>query len=251
MPKYHILNGDCLADQLKQTVLQDAYIICRECLIDGQVNATNITDFWNIRATFVVDTYKASTDDYYRKVVDELGKINSIPDDSEVCLWFENDLFCQVNMWFILSMLSNRTKIKLYRIFPISDNNNDLWKGFGIANTEMLERAYLSKILLNSSDINLGKQLWMAYQNADFEQLKELSKNQSACFQYLVEVCQAHIDRFPNDDTLGRPQRVIKEIIETKSKNFMEVFSEFSIREGIYGLGDLQVKCIYDSLIDG
>lgn len=116
-------------------------------------------------------------------------------------------------MWFILSIRANRPKIKLYRIFTILNNNHDLWKGFGIANTEMLERAYSSKILFNSSNVSLGKQLWMAYQKADFEQLKELSKIQSDCFQYLAAVCQAHIDRFPNDDTLGKPQRVVKEIM--------------------------------------
>ena len=76
--------------------------------------------------------------------------------------------------------------------------------------------------------------------------MNELSKKQSDCFEYLEGVCQAHIDRFPSDKTLGRPDKVVKEIIDTNSTEFQVVFSEFSDREGIYGFGDLQVKNIYD-----
>ena len=149
-------------------------------------------------------------------------------------------------MWFVLSLLSDQPNLKLYRIFPVIENIVDTWKGFGISNTEKLEQAYSSKVQFKPKDIELGKHLWAAYQNGDLKKLKELSKEHSDCFEYLEEVCQAHIDRFPLDKTLGRPDKVIKEIIENKSKEFQTVFSEFSYREGIYGFGDLQIKNIYD-----
>jgi hypothetical protein len=246
MTTYHILNGDCLADQLRQTKINQDFIVCRECLIDGNVFADNIADFWTTRAKFIADTYKVSTEEYFSKTVSEFEKLNNLPDNSEVCLWFENDLFCQTNMWFVISMLANHPTLKIFRIFPIIENNADTWKGFGIANAEKLERAYHSKIQLTLKDIELGKNLWTAYQNGDLNKLNELSKKQSDCFEYLEEVCQAHIDRFPSDKTLGRPDKVVKEIIDTNSTEFQVVFSEFSDREGIYGFGDLQVKNIYD-----
>ena len=37
--------------------------------------------------------------------------------------------------------------------------------------------------------------------------------------------------------------------METKSKAFETVFTEFTKREEIYGFGDLQIKTIYDKLI--
>lgn len=246
MATYHILNGDCLADQLKQTNIKQGYIICRECLIDGNLQADNLSEFWAIRAKFIADTYNASTEDYFNRTVKEFEKLKNLPDNSEVCLWFENDLFCQTNMWFIISLLKNQPTIKLYRIFPTVKNGADTWKGFGIANAEMLEQSYTSKVLFKPQDIELGNDLWTAYKNSDFNRLQKLSKNQSDCFQYLEEVCQAQIDRFPTDNTLGRPDKTVKEIIETRSKKFKDVFSEFSNREGIYGFGDTQLKNIYD-----
>ena len=44
MTTYHILNGDCLAEQLRQTKINQNFIVCRECFIDGNLYADNITD---------------------------------------------------------------------------------------------------------------------------------------------------------------------------------------------------------------
>jgi hypothetical protein len=246
MTTYHILNGDCLADQLRQTKINQDFIVCRECLIEGNVYADNLTNFWTIRAKFIADTYEVSTKEYLNKTVSEFEKLNNLPDNSEICLWFENDLFCQTNMWFVISILANQPTLKIFRIFPLTENNIDTWKGFGIANPEKLEQAYYSKIQFTLDDIELGKNLWTAYQNGDLDKLNKLAKSQSDCFEYLEEVCQAHIDRFPLDKSLGRPDKVVIEIIETKSKEFQIVFSEFADKEGIYGFGDLQIKNIYD-----
>ena len=250
MTTYHVLNGDCLADKLRRTKINQNFIICRECLIEGNVYADNIIDFWTIRAKFIASTYKCSTEEYFSKTVREFEKLNNLPDNSEICLWFENDLFCQTNMWFVISMLPNHPKLKIFRVFPVIQNNAETWKGFGIAKAEKLEQAYYSKIQFSLKDIQLGNNLWTSYQKGDLDKLRELSKQESNCFEYLEEVCQAHIDRFPLDKTLGRPERVIKEIINTKSKAFQVVFSEFLDKEGIYGFGDLQIKNIYDSLLN-
>lgn len=246
MKTFHILNGDCLAEQLKVTKINQNFIICRECLIDGNVSADDLSKLWEVRAEFISDTFGA--DDYFQKVVEELTKIQHLPEGSEVCLWFENDLFCQVNMWFVLSLLLKKPDLKFFRVFPIIANDADMWKGFGVATSEVLEKAYETKVVFQAQDIALGVKLWEAYQSQDFIKLKELSKQDSDCFQYLEEVCQANIDRFPKDDSLNRPERVIREIIEGNPKDFQEVFAKFSAREGIYGFGDLQVKEIFERL---
>ncbi|MEA5458580.1 DUF1835 domain-containing protein [Arcicella sp. LKC2W] len=249
MKRFHILNGDCLFEQLKNTTIEGEFIICRECLMDGNVKASNLNDFWEIRANHISKTYHASPDEYYRKSVRELERINSIPEQSEVCLWFEHDLFCQVNMWFCLSLLANRSDLKICRIFPIFENQDQIWKGFSNADSSNLEQAYAQRIFLTQNDIDLGNQLWEAYQNDAFARLNQLSSIKSSNFQYLEEVCQAHIDRFPTDNSLGRPEKVIRDIIEQTTTDFYPLFSIFSEKEGIYGFGDLQVKTIYDQLM--
>ena len=249
MTTYHLLNGDCLAEQLRLTHINQDFIVCRECLIVGPVVADSLDVFWNIRAQFIASTYQESGEKYFDKTVDELNKLSNLPEHSEICLWFENDLFCQVNMWFVLSLLSKYPTFKVFRVFPIITNKADIWKGFAESTPEALEQAYHSKIQFSPDDINLGKNLWSAYQNNDLDKLIALAKTPSDCLEYLEEVCQAHSDRFPLDQSLGRPEKVVLEILKTQSKDFQLVFTEFVKREGIYGFGDIQIKSMYDRLI--
>ncbi len=249
MQTIHILNGDFLAEQLKQTDINPDFIICRECLIVGDVDAESLKDFWALRSQFISKAYDFSIEDYYDTTVREFEKIQHLADGSDVALWFENDLFCQVNMWFVLYLLSDHPNIRLSRVFPKPKNAIDIWKGFGEADAASLETFYHDRVAFKEEDVDLGKKLWLAFQKSNFEELTELSKIHSRCFEYLNEVVEAHIDRFPKDGSLGRPEKVVKDIIQNKSKIFAEVFSEFSLREGIYGFGDSQLKSIFDKII--
>ena len=91
--------------------------------------------------------------------------------------------------------------------------------------------------------------MWKAYKNGNLEALTNLSKHQSAAFPYLEEVVKAHVDRFPKDGTKGRPEKVIEDITKNISTDFHKVFEEFWNRESIYGFGDIQLKSLYDKVM--
>ncbi len=243
---YHFLNGDCLAEQLKSTAFKEHQIIFRECLVEGDVKENVLPKFWEKRAEFIASAYDATTEAYFDKTVKEFEKIYQIKDGSEVCLWFENDLFCQVNLWFLITQLAKNTTLKLYRVFPIVEQTDDEWSGFAYADAQLLTKAYHEKVELNPADISLAKNLWLAYSENNLEALITLSKQNTPAFKYLEKVCQAHAERFPGNNSLSRPMRTVKEIIDGGVTDFESVFKIFSKREGIYGFGDLQVKKIYD-----
>lgn len=246
---YHILNGDCLAEQLNQTSIQGQQIVCAECLVEGDVSGDPLSEFWETRAKFISESYSASREEYFTKVVTAFDTILSLPEDAEVNLWFENDLFCQVNMWFVLSLIADRPPKALYRVFPVIDSPTDQWKGFGASDTQMLEMAYQSRVLINPQDIQLGASLWIAYKRGELETLKELSRQPFGAYQQLQDVVQAHIDRFPGHHRPGRPEKAIRQLIEQTSTEFDIVFTEFSKQHGIYGFGDTQVRQIYDKIM--
>ena len=247
---HHILNGDSLGDKLKATSTQENIIVCRECLIDGAFDLLDDHDFWDRRADYMMKKYSLAKTDYFGLTVDELKRIEKIPAGAEVCLWFEDDLFCQVNMWFVLSLIPPNVNLKLSRVFPATPSK-DRWRGFAACTTEMLEQSYASRVRFKHEDIELAKELWNAYLKSDFVRFQELSNTTSPCFRSLQEVCQAHIDRFPADGSPGRPERTLREImLKSKQADFADVFREFSTREGIYGFGDLQIRPLYEKLLN-
>jgi hypothetical protein len=245
---YNILNGDSLACTFPDTKIEGDVIVVREGLVDGDLSGDNLHDFWQSRANYMGLT----ATEYYKNVVKEFEKIINAPDNSEFNLWFEYDLFCQVNMWFVISIINSLPiKKKAYAVYTsyLDKSNKQFWNGFGPANSDELKICYAKRILLSETDMHLGHELWKAYKNGDLEELTNLSKNQSFSFPYLHEVVKAHVDRFPIDGGKGRPEKVIEEIIQNGSNDFGKVFREFWNRESIYGFGDTQLRHLYDKVI--
>jgi hypothetical protein len=243
-----LLNGDCLAEQLKAAELPLERIVFREALVSGPLDGATWEEFWETRIGFLTQNYGATTQEVQEKTVAELEKIRSLADGVELSLWFEDDLFCQVNLWFVLHLLSESPKIKVYRVFPPEVSPANRWRGFGDASAAALTQAYESRVPFTSSDLALGKNLWEAYRLGNWAQLITLSKSVSPCFRHLEEVCQAQLDRISADPTKRSPEKVILELLAKGITEFDTLFSQFSERVGIYGFGDLQVRELLDSI---
>jgi hypothetical protein len=248
MRRIALLNGDCLADQLNGAKLPLETVVFREALVSGPLGGATWEEFWETRVGFLTKQYGATALEVQEKTVAELDKIRSLTDGVELSLWFEDDLFCQVNLWFVLNLLSESQNIKIFRVFPPEASPTNRWRGFGDASAAALEQAYESKVPFTSSDLVLGKNLWEAYRLGDRAQLTTLSKSASPCFRQLVEVCQAQLDRISEDPSERRPEKVIMELFTMGITDFDTLFSQFSEREGIYGFGDLQVRELLDSI---
>ncbi len=245
---YNILNGDALACSFPDTKIEGNIIVVREALIDGELSGDNLHDFWQSRAK----SLKTTATEYNNAVVKEFEKILNAADDSEFNLWFEYDLFCQVNMWFVLSIINSLSiKRKVFAVYTshLDKTSKYFWNGFGPANSDELKVCYANRISLSNADIHFGQELWEAYKNGNLEELTNLSMHQSSAFPYVQGVVKAHVDRFPKNGTKGRPEKVIEDITKNISTDFNKVFKEFWKRESIYGFGDSQVKHIYDRVM--
>ncbi len=239
--KFHVLPGDSLVETFSECKIEGEIIVCRECLIEGDVGGKTLAEFWQIRSEFIDENYGDAAEIYYQKVVGEFEKLQNITDKDEVYLWFEYELFCQVNMWFCLSLLKH-SKAKVYRVAPVVRNEKNIWKGFGDLFEEDLRRCFAKRTKFTESDLKLGADLWEAYRNKDYTKLIILSVKESACFPQLVAVCEAEIEK------KKRPVKALNSIISSGETNFGNIFKRFSEREGVYGFGDAQVKRIYDTI---
>lgn len=245
---YHILNGDALLYAFPDQ-LPGERIVVRECLVDGDVQAETMEQLYANRAKFV-STYSedSAEGEYYEKVVPEFRKMESISEDSEINLWFEDDLFCQVNLWFVIYLLFETNKERsLYLVRPTSS----IQFGFGGMSQDELIKAFEFRIEITKSDLKELKTLWPNYKKRNTTQLLKIAEDFNQHYPFLLPAVQAHIDRLPTSNGMGKPERVLMEIVEElKTKNFGIVFTEFCKREPIYGFGDLQVKRIWKEVIE-
>lgn len=240
---YHILNGDALTSRFTKAQIKGVVVVMREAFIAGDLSGGTVDDLWRGRANYLKTSYRH----YREKVVSEWEKLLCAPEDSAFNLWFGHDLFCQVNLWFILSLIQQLSiRKRVFAVYPGFMDQADIWEEFGYATAEDLRKSFDNRIEFGNADLQLGAELWMAYKDNDLYRLEALAQRPSPCFPHLELACRAHIERFPGHGRTGLPERFITEIIGEGISGFGPVFSAFGKRAGMYGFGDEQFKPLYE-----
>ena len=230
----HVLPGDSLVAEFNKTGIDGEVVVCRECLVAGDRSGTTLDEFWDRRANFIALEYGGDPIEYQENVAYELEKLIGLPADTEVNLWFEYELFCQVNMWFCLDLLKG-SDVRVFRIEPLNASPDDIWKGFGKLEAVDLVNCYEGRTQFSEEDIAMGSQLWEAFRQEDLDELRRLGEYRSPCFPFLKEVCEAAAE-------IGsRPAEIVRELKASGLNELESLFPEFQKRAGVYGYGDLQV----------
>ncbi len=241
---YHILNGDALKERFPEEITGEI-IVARECLVDGEVQSKDVEELFQLRAKFISALYGSySVEDYYTNTVSEFEKIKNLPRQSTVFLWFEDDLFCQVNFWFVVYLLFHF--VQDCTVFLIRPKVHTPY-GFGGLNEAALKQAFAERVQLNHMD--KIAHLWESYKNGALDNLLNTANQLKESFPFMLTAVNAHIARIPTENDIGRPAQALLDIMEElATEDFGPVFREFNKRESVYGFGDLQVKRLLDEI---
>ena len=247
MKQVHILNGDCLKYQLKDIVKAEV-IVMRECLIDGNVQGATLSEFYANRAAFTAQYQGCTFAGYYDIAAVEIDKIAHIAIGSQIICWFEDDLFCQINFWFVINLLmKNGHQNNIYLVRPSAGNEYS----FANMTESELQLAYQNKQKLLSQPLVSLAKLWPLYQQNDVDTMLAVARELTDIYPFLLPAIKAHLRRTPDKNGLGYPERQLLAIAaELDSTEFSVIFQCFSAREGIYSFGDLQVKQMFDRVMN-
>jgi len=240
----HVLSGDSLDAPFRKLGIEGDVAIFRECFVDGPVAVDPLEEFLAVREAYLNSQYPRNDSFYRDRVRPEIEKVLNAKDGKEIILWFEHELFCQVNLWFLLSRLRDRP-LKISAVLPSVSSESDRFKGWAVMDAHELRRCFDNRVTVKRADVELGAALWGAFASMDHGRLVDLSSESSDIFQYLGEVAIAASE----NDT--RPIAAIRAIIESGAESFAEVFCEFGRCEPVFGFGDLQLKRIYDEVLKG
>lgn len=241
MEVVHILNGDALKNQMAEIPINDSVIVVREVMMDGPLDGDFPEGFYQKRGVYLAsDLEDFEVKDYFEWTVKELEKIKKIPDTVSICLWFEDDLFCQANMWFVVHLLFEEGLVEqLYWVRPLAISRYS----FGHLQQEDLNRCYAEREKISIQEVALFDQLWRAYVLGNVSKMREVGDQLALRFPAVREAIQWHIDRLPDGEDPGRPVRELRAVVEEVGRaDFGKVFRLFQERLPEYGYGDLQVR---------
>jgi hypothetical protein len=243
-PIIHILNGDALEDQFPKD-LPGEILVFRECLIEGPKKVVEFETFFASRAAYLSDTYDPKIkESYSRELSIPLIKVVTDLKPSEIVLWFEEDLFCQANFWFICHFLEGsgyRGKVSWAKPSGVAKFN------FGLLSKESLTAVFEDRFPVDIAKIAL---LWQAYSVNDSDELIRLVEGVAGLSEYIIPAALAYRDMNTSTIEQSRPYLSLLEITKTlKTTRFGKVFMAFCKKEAVYGFGDLQVKRIFDIVV--
>lgn len=240
----HIVNGDSTADLLKQTDVEGECLSWREALIEGPAPQGLSEEDWHaVRADFLADAYELEPTACKRELTEQYETLSKFSTHEEVILWFEQDLFCQVNLIYLLSWFAGQamgeTRLSLICIgeYPGVEN----FKGLGQLTPDQLSGLMDGRREVTDSQLKLAAEVWQAYCSPDPRAIQSLIDRDTSELPFLADALEKHLARFPSvDNGLGRIENRALELVSSGFTEFGPLFCEFGDQEPAYGLGDLQ-----------
>ena len=240
----HIHNGDSSAETLKKSNLPGEHFAFREALIDGPTPLHLSAEEWRkLRAHHLAGVYDIEEVWTETELFKQEQKLNSFPEYEEVILWFEHDLFCQVNLLYLLNWFGEcnlgSTKLSLICIGEFPGRPD--FRGLGELNFEQMASLFDGRHEVSAEENRLATDAWQAYCSPDPTAIEKLLATDTSAMPFLKPALQLHLQRFPFvRNGLGRIQNRGLEFIHGGMEKFVDLFPRFGKAEPVYGLGDTQ-----------
>ena len=127
----HITNGDSFTERLKTLSVKGDIITWREMLCEGKTTIDVGSErFWKNRFLYLKSSYKVTKQKFINYTLKEYRNLCNKKQLDEIVLWFENDLFCQINMIAVISWLKRYRKGYTISIIQPKKKSSTVYKGF-------------------------------------------------------------------------------------------------------------------------
>ena len=248
----HILNGDSTREMLALSGLEGEVAVWRDVLSDGPaIEKVGSEEFWQARTSYMSQTFGITKEDFEAKAKDEFAKIEQFREYQEVVLWFEYDLFCQINLialmhWFHGQERGN-TKVSL--ICVGQEEGYDRLVGLGEMKPDHFPDLFARRRIMGTYDFVFTSDAYTAWCSADPTDLDNFILMSSNEFPYLSDALQSHQRRFPGTETgLTEIELKVIELVRSGVTDRRKLVGQLLRWQGYQGFGDLQYFQILDRM---
>ena len=240
----HITNGDSTTNYLKKLNIDGEFITWREMLCEGKTTIDVGSErFWKNRFLYLKSSYKVTKQKFINYTLKEYRNLCNKKQLDEIVLWFENDLFCQINMIAVISWLKRYRKGYTISIIQPKQKSSTVYKGFSELTENQISQALKKRINLTLDDIEYADYIWQLYCSDSPLRLEVVYKfNPMSPFQNLTTAVEDHLKRFPSiHNGLNAVENEILSVAHTNMlKNKEQLVGTLLKSQPNYGYGDLQ-----------
>jgi len=232
----HLLNGDATLAVFPPALPGDRGV-WRDIMVEGPAVRDGAA-----RAAWLAPRLAVTRDHYERGWHDGQALLARAALDDEVILWFEQDLFCAINLWFVVSALPATTPVWL--IFPTL---TDSFGGLGTLTPLQLEDLFDHRRPLDADARAEAGALWRAYAGSDPTALASLVPT----LDFAREAVRLHLGRFPSTTRgIDEIETTTLATLADGSRAFAELFRAVTHAPAHrrHGMGDVQYAAVLRDL---
>lgn len=243
----HIHNGDSTASTLREFGFPGEHLAFREVLMEGPTPSGLSPKEWlKVRAKFLAEAYELELEDCEKDVSIQQAALARFTEHDETILWFEHDLFCQINLIYLLDWFSkqSRANARLSLICIGEFPGKPGFRGLGELTGEQLASLFEGRHEVADTEIELAGRAWAAYCANHPEEITRLLEEDTTAMPFLGDALRLHLTRFPSmKNGLNQIEDKSLEMISNGDSAFKSLFPRFNNAHPVYGMGDSQFWC--------
>jgi len=247
----HILNGDSTLHQFNKSGIEGDTYVWKEVLSDGPVHADFGSDlFWSHRDQFMSAEFELEEGQYQNTCITPFKTMEqSLSSYDEVVLWFEYDLFCQINMLALIHWLGKQKNDRANSLVCIGKiDASDRLFGLGEIEGSQYPELFNSRLKLGSREFEFCSDVYETYCASDPTDLYNYVLMSLSELPYLPDALDTHFRRFPYKETgLTEIEQQMIDFIGSGESDQRKLVGKMLSWQKYQGFGDLQ----YFNILEG
>jgi len=240
----HVTNGDAAAEAIAGTGLAGDLLVWRDVLHEGPVpGGASPTELREIRAGFLArcgwTERGAALADFAAR---DARLAAAFAAGEEVALWFEEDLFDQLQLIQVLDRAASGSARSRLTAVPADGY-------FGLMKSGDLVACWARARALGEAELEVGQSAWAAFRAEDPRALETLLAMGTAPLPALARALARFLEQFPGvTDGLSRSERQALAALSGGPLPFEELFDRSQRGEPLRFLGDAVFRLYLDGL---
>ena len=191
----NIVNGDACIHIMKEATINGDFLPWRDFLHEGPVPANlTLEELSLVRAKFMSDYGFAKFDDIKKDFEARNRKLNQYKLYDKVVLWFEHDLYDQLQLLQILSWFSIQN-LKNTKLTLICTNNY-----LGESSAQKIKKLLRYETIISRKHFVLAQKAWFAFSNDTPEKWAELLDDSTALLPFLKGAVYRMLEEYPSTE---------------------------------------------------
>ncbi|HEX2645359.1 MAG TPA: DUF1835 domain-containing protein [Thermoanaerobaculia bacterium] len=238
----HVLNGDCAADQLRDSGVPGRITVSADVLHEGPVPAGLSLERWRkTRARYLAESGYGDYDQCLTTLTQWDRALEGYRSYDEVVLWFEHDLFDQLLLIRLLDWFSTRD-LGLTRLSLISIAEHPAvprFIGMGQLTPEQMAGLMDRRQRVTGAQTVLARHAWRVFSAPEPVGIELLLKRDTSALPFLEGALRRHLEEFPAvRNGLSRTEEEILTVLAEGSTTFEDLFRTVQALEERPYLGD-------------